>query len=132
MGDARQAQRYEHAADTRHREWLRRTAADALRERTDGNPFFLVEYARLAREGGDLGALLAEENPPAAVHDVLSRRIAGLPEGSEKTLRFAGVLGRQFDVPRSLWCLLPTRTTCSTTSRLRSQQVWCARTGSTG
>ncbi len=27
-------------------------AADALRERTDGNPFFLVEYARLAAERG--------------------------------------------------------------------------------
>ena len=26
------------------------TEADALRPRTDGNPFFLVEYARLAGE----------------------------------------------------------------------------------
>jgi DNA-binding SARP family transcriptional activator len=73
--------------------------ANALRARTDGNPFFLVEYARLAREGGDLATLLAEENPPAAVHDVLDRRIAGLPEGTAKALRFAGVLGRRFDVP---------------------------------
>jgi DNA-binding SARP family transcriptional activator/outer membrane murein-binding lipoprotein Lpp len=73
--------------------------ANALRARTDGNPFFLVEYARLAREGGDLAALLAEEDPPAAVHDVLTRRIAALPEGTAKVLRFAGVLGRQFDVP---------------------------------
>lgn len=73
--------------------------ADALRFRTDGNPFFLVEYARLAREGGDLAALLAEEHPPAAVHDVLTRRIAGLPESTARALRFAGVLGRQFDVP---------------------------------
>jgi len=54
--------------------------AQALRQRTDGNPFFLVEYARLAGDGGDLAALLAEEHPPAAVHDVLNRRIAGLPE----------------------------------------------------
>ena len=54
--------------------------ADALRYRTDGNPFFLVEYARLAQEGGDLGVLLAEANPPAAVHDVLARRIGGLPD----------------------------------------------------
>ena len=73
--------------------------ADALRLRTDGNPFFLVEYARLAREGGDLAELLAEENPPAAVQDVLTRRFAALPESTGKTLRHAAVIGRQFDVP---------------------------------
>ena len=61
--------------------------ADALRLRTDGNPFFLVEYARLAREGGDLAALLAEENPPAAVQDVLTRRFARLPERDGRVLR---------------------------------------------
>jgi len=72
--------------------------ADALRARTDGNPFFLVEYARLARDGGDLGVLLGEENPPAAVHDVLARRIGGLPETTARTLRAACVVGRHFDV----------------------------------
>ncbi len=73
--------------------------ADALRHRTDGNPFFLVEYARLAHEGGDLAALLAEDHPPAAVNDVLTRRIAGLPEPTVTALRHACVVGRQFDVP---------------------------------
>lgn len=72
--------------------------ARALRARTDGNPFFLVEYARLARAGGDLAALLAEEDPPAAVHDVLTRRLAMLPADTEQTLRLAAVLGRRFDV----------------------------------
>ncbi len=74
------------------------TEADALRARTDGNPFFLVEYARLAREGGNLAALLAEEHPPAAVQDVLTRRIAGLPEQTAAVLRLACVVGRYFDV----------------------------------
>jgi DNA-binding SARP family transcriptional activator len=73
--------------------------AGALRERTDGNPFFLVEYARLARDRGDLTALLAEPDPPAAVQDVLVRRVATLSESSAGTLRTAGVLGREFDVP---------------------------------
>lgn len=73
--------------------------AEALRTRTDGHPFFLVEYALLARDGGDLAALLAEENPPAAVNEVLTRRIATLPVSTAKVLRTAGVLGRQFDVP---------------------------------
>lgn len=72
--------------------------AASLRKRTDGNPFFLVEYARLAREGGDLSALLAEANPPAAVHDVLARRLKRLPEESVSALRWAALVGRQFDL----------------------------------
>ena len=73
--------------------------ADTVRRRTDGNPFFLVEYARLAGERGDLAALLAEEDPPAAVQDVLTRRLAALPEGTSRALRAACVLGRAFDLP---------------------------------
>ena len=73
--------------------------AGALRARTDGNPFFLVEYARLAREGGDLASLLAEEDPPAAVNDVLRRRLSALPEATMSALRDACVIGREFDVP---------------------------------
>ncbi|WP_157581671.1 AfsR/SARP family transcriptional regulator [Phycicoccus sp. Soil803] len=72
--------------------------ARALRQRTDGNPFFLVEYARLAREGGDLSALVAEAHPPAAVHDVLARRLQRLPEEAVSTLRWAALVGRQFDL----------------------------------
>jgi DNA-binding SARP family transcriptional activator len=72
--------------------------AASLRQRTDGNPFFLVEYARLAREGGDLSALLAEAHPPAAVHDVLVRRLRRLPESTVSLLRWAALVGRQFDL----------------------------------
>ncbi len=72
--------------------------ASALRERTEGNPFFLVEFARLAADRGDLGQLLAEEHPPAAVHDVLVRRLERLPRESDGVLRTAAVVGRQFDL----------------------------------
>jgi DNA-binding SARP family transcriptional activator len=71
--------------------------ADALRERTEGNPFFLVEYARLARDG-DLAALVAEGRPPAAVHEVLSRRLAHLDPATQDLLQTASVLGRIFDL----------------------------------
>ncbi len=71
--------------------------AGELRERTDGNPFFLVEFARLAAERGDLEALLAEDNPPTAVQDVLVRRIERLPEATQTLLRTAAVIGRQFE-----------------------------------
>ena len=73
--------------------------AAALRERTEGNPFFLVEFARLAAERGDLARLLGEESAPTAVHDVLTRRLDRLPEQARTTLRTAAVLGRQFDLP---------------------------------
>ncbi|WP_162253918.1 BTAD domain-containing putative transcriptional regulator [Phycicoccus sp. Soil748] len=75
------------------------TQAVELAHRTDGNPFFLVEYARLARDGGGLTVLEGEAHPPAAVHDVLVRRLQRLPEESLTALRWAAVLGRQFDLP---------------------------------
>ena len=72
--------------------------ADALRSRTDGNPFFLLEYARLAGQDGDLGALLAEENPPQGVADVVARRLDRLPAEVRATLVTAAVVGRHFDL----------------------------------
>jgi hypothetical protein len=74
------------------------TQAVALRERTEGNPFFLVEYARLAAERGDLTRLLVEDSAPTAVHDVLTRRLDRLPDQTQTTLRTAAILGRQFDL----------------------------------
>lgn len=80
----------------------RRPTADesaALRRRTDGNPFFLVEYARLAATRSDLGGLLDGEERPRAVEEVLTRRIDRLPEPTRHVLRTAAVIGRRFDLP---------------------------------
>lgn len=71
---------------------------EALRRRTEGNPFFLVEYARLARDRGDLDTLMAEAQPPAAVHEVLSRRLAQLDDRTRDLLQSASVLGRIFEL----------------------------------
>ena len=67
-----------------------------LFRRTDGNPFFLVEYARLVQ---DTGSPVAEDELPAAVSDVLSRRLAGLPERTLTAVRAASVLGREVPLP---------------------------------
>jgi DNA-binding SARP family transcriptional activator/predicted ATPase len=72
--------------------------AAALQARTEGNPFFLVEYARLVEHGDHLGALLDEPHPPAAVHDVLRRRVERLSEQTVRVLRTASVMGRDFDL----------------------------------
>jgi hypothetical protein len=70
-----------------------------LHERTEGNPFFLVEYARLAGGRTDLDGLLSEDNPPTAVSEVLTRRLTRLSEDTVAALRVAAVIGRQFDTP---------------------------------
>jgi DNA-binding SARP family transcriptional activator len=75
-----------------------RVSAD-LRDRTEGNPFFIVEYARLAGPRGDLRSLLDEKDPPTAVQDVLGRRISRLPEETVTALRVAAVIGRRFEAP---------------------------------
>ncbi len=72
--------------------------ADALRVRTDGNPFFLLEYARLAGQDGGLDALLAEEDPPHGVADVVARRLERLPDDVRGVLVAAAVIGRDFDL----------------------------------
>ncbi|HEY7717699.1 MAG TPA: BTAD domain-containing putative transcriptional regulator, partial [Pedococcus sp.] len=68
--------------------------AELLAARTDGNPFFLVEFARLAHDGGDLSGLMTDAGPPTAVSDVLERRLARLPEETRTVLRWAAVVGR--------------------------------------
>ncbi len=71
--------------------------ARSLGERTDGNPFFLVEFARLAGERVPLDELSA--SMPTAVSEVLTRRLTRLPDDTVRALRTAAVIGRQFDTP---------------------------------
>ncbi|WP_188113244.1 AfsR/SARP family transcriptional regulator [Nocardioides humilatus] len=78
----------------------RATVADeaaALLRRTDGNPFFLVELARLAGERG-AQADVAGAALPSAVGDVIDRRLGRLPEETVAALRTAAVIGRRFDL----------------------------------
>ncbi|MFC5176498.1 BTAD domain-containing putative transcriptional regulator [Nocardioides taihuensis] len=59
----------------------------AWHERAGGNPFFLIELARL---GAGAGAV------PGTVRDVLTRRVDGLGDDAADTLRTAAVVGRHF------------------------------------
>ncbi|HEY5882677.1 MAG TPA: AAA family ATPase, partial [Nakamurella sp.] len=60
--------------------------ADRLRDRTGGNPFFLLE---LLRAGPD--------TMPAAVGDVIGARVGRLPATTQRALRAAAALGRTID-----------------------------------
>lgn len=73
------------------------SVAAAAQSRTDGNPFFLIEYARLAR---DEDRALAEvlDGLPETVSDVVRRRIRQLPESTRDLLTAGAVVGREFDI----------------------------------
>ncbi|MET9611535.1 BTAD domain-containing putative transcriptional regulator [Kitasatospora indigofera] len=71
-----------------------RRTVHALADRTGGNPFYLLESARLlAREG----ALVAVHEVPQGVRDVLRRRFDRLPPNALAALRLAAVAGREAD-----------------------------------
>jgi DNA-binding SARP family transcriptional activator len=63
---------------------------DDWHRRSGGNPYFLVELARLdARDSTTL---------PATVRDVIVRRLQDLPERTRELLLLAAVLGRRFSL----------------------------------
>ena len=57
-------------------------------DRSEGNPFFLIELARLGAEG-------RVDAVPATVRDVVTRRFDILPEETRSLLLLAAVLGRR-------------------------------------
>jgi DNA-binding SARP family transcriptional activator len=69
-----------------------------LARRTDGNPFFVVEFARLLSDGRhtDPAELLAGTAPPTAVLEVVGRRVEALPDAAVTVLRSAAIIGRTF------------------------------------
>ncbi|MET7456846.1 BTAD domain-containing putative transcriptional regulator [Streptomyces sp. NPDC005574] len=67
----------------------------ALAERTGGNPFYVLESARLL--AGE-GALVAVSEVPQGVRDVLRRRLALLPVNARSAVRLAAVAGLESDV----------------------------------
>ncbi|MFE2422662.1 BTAD domain-containing putative transcriptional regulator [Streptomyces hokutonensis] len=67
----------------------------ALADRTDGNPFYVRESARLLASEG---ALVAVSEVPAGVRDVLRRRLRQLPEGALAVLQLASVVGREIEI----------------------------------
>lgn len=69
--------------------------AGAVHLRTEGNPFFLVEYGRLARdEDRDLAEVL--DGLPPTVAAVVQRRIAQLPAPTTAALTAGAAIGREF------------------------------------
>ena len=76
--------------------------AAAIAARGEGNPFFLEELARAAR---DPAANAAGVAVPATVQEVLAARIDRLSADQKAALQLAAVLGRQFslDLAQEIW-----------------------------
>jgi DNA-binding CsgD family transcriptional regulator len=72
----------------------RRAESVEVQARTEGNPFFVGEIARLRHSEGDEDA----EAVPAGVRDVIRRRLARLPEHTRELLVLGAVLGREFEL----------------------------------
>ena len=66
--------------------------AALIHGRSEGNPFFTTELARLLATGDALSAV------PSGVRDVVRRRLALLPEESRERLSVAAVIGRDVDL----------------------------------
>jgi DNA-binding SARP family transcriptional activator len=73
-----------------------------VRERTEGNPFFVTELTRLIHSEGQTRAgdaiTAVRQRIPDRVRDVLARRLARLPEQTTTVLRVAAVAARAFDL----------------------------------
>jgi DNA-binding CsgD family transcriptional regulator len=74
----------------------------AAHARSEGNPFFLGELARLLSSEGLLedpqGGRTLEGGVPSGVRDVVRRRLARLPGATRDLLVVAAVIGRDFEV----------------------------------
>jgi class 3 adenylate cyclase len=73
--------------------------AETVQEQTDGNPFFVGEVVRLLASEGKLtaGVSPAELQIPQGVREVIGRRLDRLSEETNRALRVAAVIGREFD-----------------------------------
>ena len=73
--------------------------AAVVAERTDGNPFFAIELARLLAAEDRLDPGSAREiAAPDGVQDVLRLRLRRLPEDVRRLMGQAAVIGRSFDL----------------------------------
>ena len=72
----------------------------SVRRETDGNPFFVQEIcSHVGETGATAGSFTLEAlGVPDGVKQVIGRRIARLPDGTERLLTIGALIGRDFDL----------------------------------
>jgi DNA-binding SARP family transcriptional activator/tetratricopeptide (TPR) repeat protein len=68
----------------------------SIRDRTEGNPFFVEEVLRDIRGADDWSAAIARIGVPESVNDLLQRRMRRLDDDCRRLLTFAAIAGREF------------------------------------
>ncbi|SDR89389.1 Predicted ATPase [Friedmanniella luteola] len=85
-------------ADARGETRIDADQARRLRDRTGGNPFYVVELLRWRESAAGRDAVADAGGVPAAVGDVIAARVAQLPADTQQLLRTAAALNRHLDV----------------------------------
>ena len=96
---------------------------ERLRERTEGNPFFIVETLRTLDNGAGLDAA----GVPEGVKDLIARRLARLSQPANEALAAGAVAGREFRLPVLEALLAKPAERVLGALRRRSGSAWCAR-----
>jgi DNA-binding winged helix-turn-helix (wHTH) protein len=75
------------------------SCVEILNERTQGNPFFILQMLELLAQQGRRPepASLRQLEAPEAVRNVIQQRLIGLPEALRDALAAAAVIGQEFD-----------------------------------
>jgi DNA-binding SARP family transcriptional activator len=68
--------------------------APVIRDQTGGNPFFIEQLVRNLEESGDA----RPSTVPPEIREVISQRVARLPDGGPEILGRAALIGRDFDL----------------------------------
>src|SRR5690606_29967479 len=67
-----------------------------LTARTNGNPFYVTEIARLEQEAATIGSSAAPAELPESIRSVVQMRFSSLPEPTRHLVRVASVFPREF------------------------------------
>ncbi|WP_068277673.1 ATP-binding protein, partial [Aldersonia kunmingensis] len=78
--------------------WPSPNLVRAIDDRTEGNPFYIRELARLLRDSGKLDDGVDAAGVPSGVLDVVRGRLAGIDETTTELLQVGALIGKQIDL----------------------------------
>ncbi len=72
--------------------------AQSIQARTEGNPFFVRELARLLSDGGRPDPGVVDRGVPSTVRDIVRDRMSTLDEATRVVVQRAALMGREVDL----------------------------------
>jgi DNA-binding CsgD family transcriptional regulator len=68
-----------------------------IHQAAGGNPFYVIELARVLEAGGEIAAVSAPLPIPASVHGLVARKVRGQPEAARRAMLIVGLTGAPTD-----------------------------------